>query len=111
MSLDRRKPLDHAFLEGMRDRIEVAKIIDELQAVVRGEKSMRPEQVKAADILLRKCMPDLKAVEHTDRTPRDLTREQLIERLSQLHAGSTRQPERPAVAGVGDVDGATEVQH
>lgn len=113
MSLDRRKPLDHAFLEGMRDRVDVATLIDKLQAHVVNplEQPLSPTQLKAAEVLLRKCIPDLKAVEHTDRPPRDLTREQLIERLAQLHAGSTRQPERPGVGGVGPVDGATEVQH
>lgn len=111
MSLDRRKPLDHAFLEGMRDRIEVAAIIDKLQDFVRGDVRMRPEQVKAAEILLRKCIPDLKSVEHTDGPKRDLTREQLIERLTQLHSGAIVPVERPAVGGAGAVDGATEIQH
>jgi len=111
MSLDRRKPLDHAFLESMRDRIEVANIVDKLQACVKGEHAMGKERIAAARILLAKVMPDLKAVEHTDDRKRELTREELIERLTALHARPAANFERqPAQGDAAAVNGA-KVSH
>ena len=114
MSLDRRKPLDHDFLESIRDRIEVVKVIDKLQGHIEdpAKHPMLSSQIKAADILLKKCIPDLKAIEHTgDLGKRELTREELIERLTNLHAGTARPNERSGVGGTGAADGAPEVQH
>lgn len=92
MTLDRRKPIDHAFIEGMRDRIEVANIIDKFQHHVDDplKHPMTMSQLKAGEILLRKCMPDLKAIEHADKPSRPATREELIEQLAALHAAATR---------------------
>lgn len=111
--LDRRKPLDHAFLESMRDRIEVARIIDKLQDHVKDPDTypMSGTQLKASQLLLAKCMPDLKAVEHTDAPARELTREELIERLTQLHGGSTAAHDSAAAQGNGAVDRATPLPH
>lgn len=111
MSLDRRKPLDHAFLESMRDRIEIANILDKLQGCVNGVSMMDKEQIAAAKILLGKVMPDLKAVEHAEAPKREMTREELIERLTALHARPTANFERqPAQGDVAVVDG-NKVSH
>lgn len=111
MSLDRKKPLDHAFLESMRDRIEIARILDKLQECVMGVKIMDKEQVAAARILLGKVMPDLKAVEHAEAPKRDMTREELIERLTALHARPATNFERqPAQGDAAAVDG-NQISH
>ena len=107
------RPLDHTFISAMRERIEVATLVDKLQAHI-ADKDATPlsmTQLKAADILLRKAIPDLKAIEHTEAPRRDLTREELIERLTALHARPAGEFERrPAQANARTVDG-TEVSH
>lgn len=70
--------LDQEFLDEMKQRIEAARktikvveTIEKLQAFALGEELkgkpvfMDKEQLKAADIILRKSMPDLKAIEIT----------------------------------------------
>lgn len=102
------RPLDHTFISAMRDRIEVSTLVDKLQAHV-GDPKEHPlsmTQLKAADILLRKAIPDLKAIEHTEAPRRDLTREELIERLTALHAKPAAEFERrPAQGDAGAVNG------
>lgn len=111
MSLDRKKPLDHAFLESMRSRIEIARILDKLQACVNGAQMMDKEQIAAARILLGKVMPDLKAVEHAEAPKREMTREELIERLTALHARPAANFERqPAQGDAADIDG-NQISH
>lgn len=63
--LDRKKPLDHAFVESMRERIELATIIDKFQNHVRDADKypMSSTQLKAGEVLLRKVMPDLISTE------------------------------------------------
>jgi hypothetical protein len=113
MTLDRRKPIDHAFIEGMRDRIEVANVIDKLQNHVRDEEKhpLSMTQLKAADILLRKCMPDLKAIEHTDKPSRPATREELLEQLAALHAAATAKSNAGTTAPGFAADSTTPVSH
>ena len=58
----------------IRDHIEVKKIVNRLQAHLLGEidpstdepMELTPSQMKAAEILLRKALPDLSAVEQTN---------------------------------------------
>lgn len=110
--------LDPSFMAEIKDRIakvrhaiKIEETVEALQQCVAGTKILDKEQIAAARILLAKVIPDLKAVEHTDNTPRELTREQLIERLATLHAGTTQSNERPATQGTGEPDGATPLQH
>lgn len=51
--------------ENTRGKIQAAQIINRLQRFVNGEIDMSPAQVNAANILLRKVIPDLSAVEHS----------------------------------------------
>lgn len=113
MTLDRRKPLDHAFIEGMRDRIEVANIIDKFQNHVKDAERnpMTMTQLKAGETLLRKCMPDLKAVEHTDKPSRPATREELLEQLAALHAQATGEPDATAARASAVADQAASLSH
>lgn len=47
--------------EVTRERIQVAKIVDALEAHVIGKRKMSATKIKAAEILLRKTLPDLSA--------------------------------------------------
>jgi hypothetical protein len=95
------KAIDHAFQEAMRERIDVLGTVDKLQAHIQDpEKTpLLNTQLKAAEILLRKAIPDLKAVEHTQAPTAPHTREELLERLAKLRAGTPADPERPGPAG------------
>jgi hypothetical protein len=61
----------------VRDNIEVAKIVRRLQMHLMGEIDpitdepfdLTPSQMKAAEILLRKALPDLSAIEQTNLNP------------------------------------------
>ena len=59
--------LSPEFLSDLRDRIEVIETLKALQECVDGKRKLTKEQVKAAEILLRKAMPDLKAIEVTGK--------------------------------------------
>ena len=64
--LDQKKPvLDQAFIDGMRQRIDVAMVIDKLQNHVRNAQShpMLKSQIQAAMILLKKVIPDVQQTE------------------------------------------------
>ncbi len=49
-------------------RIKAAKLEERLAKHAKGEIEMSATQVRAAEILLRKIRPDLKAVDHTGET-------------------------------------------
>ena len=61
MTTNRRKP----YPELARERIEGGKLINRLADHAEGVCEMSSTQIKAAEILLRKVVPDLKAVEHS----------------------------------------------
>jgi len=48
-----------------RERIRVAKILERVEKHALGEVEMKTSELKAAEILLRKSLPDLASVEHT----------------------------------------------
>lgn len=107
------RAIDEDFREGMRKRIRIADIIDKLtnHAINPVAHPMTTSQVKVALALVGYVLPQLKAVEHTRVPEKPLSREQLLERLAQLHAGASRTPERRAVDGADSTDGAAEVRH
>jgi hypothetical protein len=49
----------------VRERIKTGVILDRLEKHTLGELDLTQTQLKAAEILLRKTIPDLKAVEHS----------------------------------------------
>ena len=102
---------DADYIKNLRERIKVGRTLDKLQACVDGTEKMRPEQIKAADILLKKVMPDLKAVEHTGDARPALTREQLIERLTKLHSRAATATDDAGATGAGNGTGADTLQH
>jgi hypothetical protein len=54
--------LNPAHDERTRAKIQTSQIINRLEKLVKGEIDMSPQQVNAANILLRKTLPDLSAV-------------------------------------------------
>lgn len=52
-------------IEETRKKVQTSQLINRLQDHVVGKVDMSPTQVRAAEILLRKSLPDLSAVEHS----------------------------------------------
>lgn len=48
-----------------RDRIRTTQLINRLEKHALGEIEMEPTQVRAIEVLLKKCLPDLSAIEHS----------------------------------------------
>lgn len=63
-----------------RDRIQVAMIINRLQDHIEEKCEMTSTQIKAADILLKKRLPDMKAVEHSGEMTNNVTYLESIDR-------------------------------
>ena len=51
--------------ERWRNKIRVSMLLNHLRNHVLGRNNMSPTQVRAAEILLRKCLPDLASIEHS----------------------------------------------
>ena len=51
--------------ENTRDKIKVAMLINRLQGLIEGSIQLSVGQVRAIEVLLRKKLPDLAAIEHT----------------------------------------------
>lgn len=54
-----------ARIERVRTAIKTEELVAELQQCALGQKIMDREQIKAAEILLKKSLPDMKQIEHT----------------------------------------------
>lgn len=52
--------------EKTRLKIQTSQIINRLNSFVNGEVEMTSAQIRAAEILLKKSLPDLQTVEHVD---------------------------------------------
>ena len=85
--------------ELVRQRIRATKLVQRLQDHVHGLCEMSSTQVRAAEILLKKSIPDLSSIEHTG-TAQPLTRETILERLAELHAAAVERDANGA-AGAG----------
>jgi hypothetical protein len=107
------RAIDEDFREGLRNRIKAANLIDRLQNHVMNAAAypMSQTQLKAALGLLGHVLPQLKAVEHTNAPKRTETREELIERIAQLHAGAVAVSQRGRADGTVATDAAPEVRH
>ena len=58
--------------ESTRAKIQTSQIINRLSKHIDGEVKMSSTQVRAAEILLKKALPDLKSSEHTGKDGKDL---------------------------------------
>lgn len=72
----------------VRDRIRTTSLVQALEKHALGEQEMSATRIKAAEILLRKTIPDLSAVELSGEVTTTMTREQILERLATLHAAA-----------------------
>lgn len=74
-----------------REGIPVSLIVRKLARCVSGKEDMSPTQLRASEILLKKAMPDLSAVEHsgdvTHRQASELSREELMRIAASGSAG------------------------
>ena len=59
------RPIGSRAAELTRARIQATKLVDRLQKCAMGEVEMSPAQLKSAEILLKKSLPDLSSVELT----------------------------------------------
>lgn len=59
----RKRPLTEPKLAEMRARIQATLLLKKMQDHALGVSEMSPTQIRAAEILLKKTMPDLSAVE------------------------------------------------
>ena len=57
--------LNRRHQEMVRDKIQANHLINRLENHALGEIELSPTQIKAIEILLRKTLPDLSAVEHS----------------------------------------------
>jgi hypothetical protein len=80
--------------EAWRKAVKIDKVREMLEKTVAGEYEPSQAQLKAAELLLRKCVPDLKAVEHhhSDRpkTAQDYTDAEIIALLERTGARRAR---------------------
>jgi hypothetical protein len=76
-----------------RAKIQTSQIINRLEKLVNGEVTMTAQQVRAAEILLRKTLPDLSAVEYA---PADPTRDTLREVLAAIDGQTAGLPSQDA---------------
>ena len=80
----------------VRERIRVGVIVNRLQKHALGEVEMTPTQIRAAEVLLKKAIPDLSAVEHsgeiTNRTVKELSESELCAIAAGGSAGTAVTP-------------------
>lgn len=94
-----------------RARIQAAALVKRLQAHVLGELDMSPTQVRAAEVLLNKVLPNLQAAElhHFDET-QHATEAELVERLRAMLAALPPELRALVLLGIAgaSVTGASE---
>lgn len=81
----------------VRERIRVTKLIQVLELHAFGKVKMDPSRVRAAEIVLRKALPDLTAVEHSGFIETPPTRDEILEKLANLHARAVERVEHGRV--------------
>lgn len=95
----RKKGFKHTAI--VRERIRVSMIVSRLHRHVLGDLEMSQTQLRAAEILLKKALPDLSSVEHTGeilhRSVQELSNEELLAIAAGGRAGT-------AAEGSGDAD-------
>lgn len=76
----------------VRARIQTSQLINRLQDQADGKVELNPQQMKAIEILLKKALPDLSAIELsgevTNKTARELSEAEIDERIAALRAGT-----------------------
>lgn len=83
-------------------------LVRRLKNHVLGKIDMSPTQLKAAEILLKKALPDLSAIEHSGEVAQPLTRDSILERLAALHTGTASGDANGSAPGSARTDGSTK---
>lgn len=91
----------------VRERIRVTKLIQALEQHALGRRPMSATQIRAAEVALRKALPDLTAVEHSGFVETPPTREELLARLTSLHTRAVERVERQRAGGTSEPPGST----
>jgi hypothetical protein len=60
-----KKKSEFSHFQAQREKIQVSHIVNRLQKCIEGEVELSPQQIQAANILLRKTLPDLQATDAT----------------------------------------------
>lgn len=63
-----------------RERIQTTMLINRLQSCAAGEVEMTSQQIKSAEILLRKAVPDLQSIEWDGRLDGDVNVNHTVDR-------------------------------
>lgn len=79
--------------ERVRQRIQVTQLINRLQKCANGEVEMTPTQIRAAEIVLKKALPDLSAVEHSGLIEHRKAEELSDAELAAIAAGRDQKPD------------------
>lgn len=74
--------------EKWRERIQTGVLLDRLQKHALGKIEMTAAQVKSAEVVLRKTIPDLKAIEHSGGV--DIRTESDAEVLARIKANAEK---------------------
>ncbi|MCU7840861.1 MAG: hypothetical protein KZQ94_15965 [Candidatus Thiodiazotropha sp. (ex Troendleina suluensis)] len=81
--------------ENTRMKIKAAQLINRLTKHVNGDIDMKATQVNAALGLLRKCLPDLAAVEWsgevTTKNAEEMTKDELAEAIRRITGGNAKE--------------------
>jgi hypothetical protein len=97
--------------EKVRQRIRASMLVRRLKNHVLGKVDMSPTQLKAAEILLKKALPDLSAVEHSGSIDQPMTRDAIIERLTAIHAAAVASADDRGTARSSESDDGPATTH
>lgn len=92
----------------VRERIRVTKLVQALEQHALGRRNMSATAIRAAEVVLRKALPDLTAVEHSGFIETPPTREEILARLAQLHGRAVERVDGRGTAGTAQPDGSAQ---
>ena len=81
--------LNRKHQEFVRDKIRATQLVNRLENHAFGELELSNTQIKAIEILLRKCVPDLSAVDHSGLIETRTTRQMTDDELAAIASGSS----------------------
>jgi hypothetical protein len=97
--------------ERVRERIRVTKLVQALELHALGKIEMSPSRIRAAEVVLKKALPDLTAVEHSGFIERPPTREEILARLTELHARAVERVDNGRTDGAAQPDLGAPTTH
>jgi hypothetical protein len=95
----------------VRERIRVTKLVQVLELHALGKIEMSATRIRAAEVVLRKALPDLTAVEHSGFIETPPTRDQILERLAHIHGRAVERLEHGGANGSAQPDDSAPSTH